>query len=71
MQPNEVNDLVKQFDVMADMMKRVAAPVVGGLATSFLLELLIYPAIYCLWKWKSEMREGRAEWIRMAANPNG
>jgi Cu(I)/Ag(I) efflux system membrane protein CusA/SilA len=34
----------------ADMMKRVAAPMVGGLATSFLLELLVYPAVYMLWK---------------------
>ena len=31
-------------------MKRIAAPMVGGLATSFLLELLVYPAIYYLWK---------------------
>jgi Cu(I)/Ag(I) efflux system membrane protein CusA/SilA len=36
----------------ADMMKRVAAPMVGGLVTSFLLELLVYPAIYLLWKRK-------------------
>lgn len=34
----------------ADMMKRVAAPMVGGLATSFMMELLVYPAIYFLWK---------------------
>ena len=34
----------------ADMMKRVAAPMVGGLATSFLMELLVYPAVYLLWK---------------------
>ncbi|MBK7952113.1 MAG: efflux RND transporter permease subunit [Deltaproteobacteria bacterium] len=34
----------------ADTMKRVAAPMVGGLATSFLLELLVYPALYLLWK---------------------
>jgi Cu(I)/Ag(I) efflux system membrane protein CusA/SilA len=34
----------------ADVMKRVAAPMVGGLATSFLLELLVYPAIYFLWR---------------------
>jgi Cu(I)/Ag(I) efflux system membrane protein CusA/SilA len=34
----------------ADVMKRIAAPMVGGLATSFLLELLVYPAIYLLWK---------------------
>jgi Cu(I)/Ag(I) efflux system membrane protein CusA/SilA len=34
----------------ADVMKRIAAPMVGGLATSFLMELLVYPAIYLLWK---------------------
>ena len=34
----------------ADVMKRIAAPMVGGLVTSFLLELLVYPAIYFLWK---------------------
>jgi CzcA family heavy metal efflux pump len=34
----------------ADMMKRIAAPMVGGLFTSFILELLVYPAIYFLWK---------------------
>ncbi len=37
----------------ADLMKRIAAPMVGGLATSFLLELLVYPAIYYLWKRRS------------------
>jgi len=34
----------------ADVMRRVAAPMVGGLATSFLLELLVYPAVYLLWR---------------------
>jgi Cu(I)/Ag(I) efflux system membrane protein CusA/SilA len=34
----------------ADVMKRVATPMVGGLATSFLLELLVYPAIYLMWR---------------------
>jgi copper/silver efflux system protein len=34
----------------ADVMKRVAAPMVGGLLTSFLMELLVYPALYLLWK---------------------
>jgi Cu(I)/Ag(I) efflux system membrane protein CusA/SilA len=38
----------------ADVMKRVAAPMVGGLATSFLMELLVYPAIYLLWKRNAE-----------------
>lgn len=36
----------------ADLMKRIAAPMVGGLATSFILELLVYPAVYYLWKRK-------------------
>jgi copper/silver efflux system protein len=37
----------------ADLMKRIAAPMVGGLVTSFALELLVYPAIYYLWKRRS------------------
>lgn len=37
----------------ADMMKRIAAPMVGGLFTSFGMELLVYPAIYFIWKKKS------------------
>jgi copper/silver efflux system protein len=32
----------------ADLMKRIAAPMVGGLVTSFVLELLVYPAVYLL-----------------------
>ncbi|HLP59618.1 MAG TPA: efflux RND transporter permease subunit, partial [Candidatus Deferrimicrobium sp.] len=40
----------------ADVMKRVAAPMVGGLFTSFLMELLVYPAIYFLWKWHTEVK---------------
>ena len=34
----------------ADVMKRIAAPMVGGLATSFFLELTIYPAIFAMWR---------------------
>jgi len=34
----------------ADVMKRIAAPMVGGLVTSFLLELTVYPAIFAWWK---------------------
>jgi copper/silver efflux system protein len=34
----------------ADIMKRVAAPLIGGIFASFVLELMIYPAIYELWK---------------------
>lgn len=34
----------------SDVMKRIAAPMVGGVITSAILELIIYPAIYMLWK---------------------
>ena len=34
----------------ADVMKRIAAPMVGGVVTSALLELVVYPAIYLAWK---------------------
>ena len=33
-----------------DVMKRIAAPMVGGIFTSFVLELLVYPAVYEIWK---------------------
>jgi Cu(I)/Ag(I) efflux system membrane protein CusA/SilA len=41
----------------ADLMKRVAAPMVGGLVTSFIMELLVYPAIYYLWR-RRQVAEG-------------
>jgi Cu(I)/Ag(I) efflux system membrane protein CusA/SilA len=37
----------------SDVMKRIAAPMVGGIFTSFLLELLVYPAIYEIWRWRA------------------
>ena len=40
----------------SDVMKRIAAPMVGGIFTSFVLELLVYPAIYEIWKWNFELR---------------
>jgi len=40
----------------ADVMKRIAAPMVGGIFTSFIMELLVYPAIFLLWKWHSEVK---------------
>jgi Cu(I)/Ag(I) efflux system membrane protein CusA/SilA len=40
------------------MMKRIAAPMVGGLFTSFLMELLVYPAIYLLWKGREQKTTG-------------
>lgn len=40
----------------ADVMKRIAAPMIGGIFTSFILELAVYPAIYAIWKWHSEVK---------------
>lgn len=42
----------------ADVMKRIAAPMVGGVVTSVLMELLVYPAIYFLWKGRGLRRIG-------------
>ena len=44
----------------ADLMKRIAAPMVGGLLTSFAMELLVYPAIYLLWRKRELSRAGTA-----------
>jgi Cu(I)/Ag(I) efflux system membrane protein CusA/SilA len=41
----------------SDVMKRIAAPMIGGIFTSFLLELLVYPAIYEIWKWNFELKK--------------
>jgi copper/silver efflux system protein len=44
----------------SDVMKRIGAPMVGGIFTSFLLELLVYPAIYEIWRRRS-LQESRDE----------
>jgi Cu(I)/Ag(I) efflux system membrane protein CusA/SilA len=40
----------------ADVMKRIAAPMIGGIFTSFILELVVYPPIYAIWKWNFEVK---------------
>jgi len=40
----------------ADVMKRIAAPMLGGILTSFLMELVVYPPIFALWKWYAEVK---------------
>ena len=45
--------------VGSDVMKRIAAPMVGGLVTSFLLELTVYPAIFAIWKGVALRRDAR------------
>ncbi len=44
----------------ADVMKRIAAPMVGGVVTSALMELAVYPVIYYLWKGRG-LREGSTD----------
>jgi Cu(I)/Ag(I) efflux system membrane protein CusA/SilA len=41
----------------ADVMKRIAAPMIGGIFTSFVLELVVYPALYEVWKWHTVKRQ--------------
>jgi len=40
----------------ADVMRRIAAPMIGGIFTSFILELVVYPALYEVWKWHFELK---------------
>ncbi len=44
----------------SDMMKRIAAPMIGGVFSSFFLELLLYPIIYEAWKWHFEVKKDLA-----------
>jgi Cu(I)/Ag(I) efflux system membrane protein CusA/SilA len=48
----------------ADVMKRIATPMVGGVVTSALMELLVYPAIFYIWR-----RRGLADPLPPAAPP--
>jgi len=50
--------------VGADVMKRIAAPMVGGVFTSFILIMLVYPVLYTSWKWHTEVSpsEPRGFW---------
>ena len=50
----------------ADVMKRIAAPMIGGILTSFFLELVVYPAIYEVWKWHFELKPSL---LRPASSP--
>jgi Cu(I)/Ag(I) efflux system membrane protein CusA/SilA len=49
----------------ADVMKRIAAPMIGGILTSFLMELIIYPPIFGIWKWNFEVKPK----LRSGGNP--
>jgi Cu(I)/Ag(I) efflux system membrane protein CusA/SilA len=38
----------------SDVMKRIAAPLIGGLTSALILTLVVIPAVYTIWKQKSE-----------------
>jgi Cu(I)/Ag(I) efflux system membrane protein CusA/SilA len=44
----------------ADLTKRIAAPLVAGMFTSFVMGLVVYPAIYSVWKWHTEVKKQAA-----------
>ena len=43
----------------ADVMKRIATPTIGGAITSTLMELLVYPAIFYLWRSQAIRRQSQ------------
>ena len=49
------------YQAGADVMKRIATPMIGGVVTSGILELLIYPVIYVIWRRRDLPVDGRAE----------
>ncbi len=49
----------------ADVMKRIAAPMVGGVVTSVMLELAVYPVIYFFWKGWQLKKEAKASGIAL------
>jgi hypothetical protein len=54
-------------------MKRIAAPMIGGIVTSGILELLIYPVIYVMWRKRElpKQTEEETSWIPPSLIPSG
>ncbi|MBN8217901.1 MAG: efflux RND transporter permease subunit [Spirochaetes bacterium] len=50
--------LSQASEIGADVMQRIAAPLVGGIFISFLMELLVYPSVYLLWRKRQLPRAG-------------
>ncbi|QSA98103.1 efflux RND transporter permease subunit [Methylococcus sp. EFPC2] len=55
-------NIVGLFPVMlatgtgADVMKRLAAPMIGGIGSAMLLTLLVIPALYVIWRWHRDIK---------------
>ncbi|HAT1844367.1 efflux RND transporter permease subunit [Legionella pneumophila] len=41
----------------ADVMKRLAAPMVGGVFSALLLTLIVIPVVYVMWRWQVELKQ--------------
>ncbi|MDA8018340.1 MAG: CusA/CzcA family heavy metal efflux RND transporter [Thermoanaerobaculia bacterium] len=55
----------------ADVMRRIAAPMVGGVVTSFVGELVVFPALYFIWR-SRQIRRGTLPPLSLVeAEPNG
>jgi Cu(I)/Ag(I) efflux system membrane protein CusA/SilA len=44
----------------SDVMKRITAPLFAGMLTAFVMGLVVYPAIYAVWKWHTEVKKSAA-----------
>ncbi len=53
----------------ADVMKRIAAPQVGGVFSVMILTLLVLPPIYVIWKWHSDVKRRRETPLQAEAHP--
>jgi Cu(I)/Ag(I) efflux system membrane protein CusA/SilA len=51
----------------ADVMKRIAAPMIGGMVSSTILTLIVIPALYFIWKRRSMSSESQLD--RTVASP--
>jgi Cu(I)/Ag(I) efflux system membrane protein CusA/SilA len=60
-------DVVGLFPVMwatgtgADVMKRIAAPQVGGVFSAMILTLLVIPPVYVMWRWQTGVKQEGAK----------
>ena len=52
----------------ADVMKRIAAPQVGGVFSAMILTLFVIPPIYAIWRWWKERNESEVNTIRLKSN---
>lgn len=53
----------------ADAMKRIAAPMIGGMVTSAALELLLYPVIYVLWRSRGLINQHQPSTVSIRYSP--